>query len=51
MLIQKKSMSLLDYRKKSQETDHVTDNLKANEIEDLFWKNISFSAPLYGADF
>lgn len=37
--------------------DKITDNHSTNEIEDMvilileqFWKNVTFSAPLYGAD-
>lgn len=66
VLMQKKSMSIADYRKKVEVFDAITDNKEPEEVESLvsefffvanglkyalqFWKNICFSPPLYGAD-
>ncbi len=57
MHIQKKSMSLKEYRAKMGVFDKITDGLTASEVEDMvtmkliqFWKNIVFSPPIYGAD-
>ncbi|KRX04850.1 hypothetical protein PPERSA_06484 [Pseudocohnilembus persalinus] len=47
----KKSMQMKDYIKKSQHFDKITKDKKPEDLEQLFWKNISFSPPLYGADF
>lgn len=30
--------------------DKITDRLKPEEVEEMFWKNIVFSPPIYGAD-
>jgi len=49
-LIQKKSMKLNDYRKKVECFDHLTDEKEIEEVEEMFWKSIAFSPPLYGAD-
>ncbi len=50
MLIQKKSFPLCEYRKKVLCFNDITDNKSVEDVENLFWKNISFSPPLYGAD-
>jgi jumonji domain-containing protein 2 len=50
LLIQKKSMKLPEYRKKVECFDHLTDDKEIEEVEEMFWKNIAFSPPLYGAD-
>jgi len=50
LLIQKKSMKLAEYRKKVECFDHLTDEKEIEEVEEMFWKNIAFSPPLYGAD-
>jgi jumonji domain-containing protein 2 len=50
LLIQKKSLPLSEYRKKVLCFNDITDQKSIEEVEDLFWKNISFSPPLYGAD-
>jgi len=58
-------MKLNEYRKKVECFDHLTDDKKIEEVEEMvsfpinstlilkipqFWKNIAFSPPLYGAD-
>lgn len=50
-------MHFSEFKQKSQELDKITDGLPTNEIEEMvyyiivqFWKNVTFSAPLYGAD-
>ena len=55
--IQKKSMSLKEYRTKMGVFDKITDKLSTSEVEEMvtmkliqFWKNIVFSPPIYGAD-
>mmetsp|Transcript_28652 Transcript_28652/g.25620 ORF Transcript_28652/g.25620 Transcript_28652/m.25620 type:complete len:466 (+) Transcript_28652:232-1629(+) len=50
LLIQKKSLKLNEYIKKVKPFDKNTDNKSIEEVEQLFWKNIAFSPPLYGAD-
>mmetsp|Transcript_533 Transcript_533/g.560 ORF Transcript_533/g.560 Transcript_533/m.560 type:complete len:561 (-) Transcript_533:164-1846(-) len=50
LLMQKKSMSVIDYRKKVEVFDEITDKKTPEEVETLFWKSICFSPPLYGAD-
>jgi len=50
LLIQKKSMKVNEYRKKVECFDTVVDNKSTEEIEEMFWKSIAFSPPLYGAD-
>jgi len=50
LLIQKKSMKLNDYRKKVERFDNITDGKSVEEVEEMFWKNLAFSPPLYGAD-
>jgi jumonji domain-containing protein 2 len=50
LLIQKKSMKLNEYRKKVECFDSLTNNKQIEEVEEMFWKNIAFSPPLYGAD-
>lgn len=50
LYIQKKSMPMKEYIKKAQSFNHITDGKKMEEIESIYWKNISFSPPLYGAD-
>lgn len=47
----KKSMQVKEYVKKSISFDKITEGKSIEEVEQLFWKNISFSPPLYGADF
>jgi len=49
-LMQKKSLRIKEYRKKVEMFDDYTDNKSVEEVEELFWKNINFSPPLYGAD-
>lgn len=46
----KKSIPFREYKKKARDFDKVTDNKTIEKVEDLFWKNISFSPPLYGSD-
>ncbi|KAL4483909.1 hypothetical protein ABPG72_013915 [Tetrahymena utriculariae] len=48
--IMKKSIPFREYKKKARDFDKVTDNKTIEKVEDLFWKNISFSPPLYGSD-
>ena len=48
--IQKKSLTYKEYRKKILSFDKISEGKSAEEVEDLFWKNIAFSPPLYGAD-
>lgn len=48
--IQKKSLTLKEYRLKTEVFDKITKGLSAEQVEDMFWKNIVFSPPLYGAD-
>jgi jumonji domain-containing protein 2 len=55
--IQKKSLSLKEYKDKMGVFDKITDGLTPDQVEDMvpsflfkFWKNIVFSPPLYGAD-
>jgi len=43
-------MRVHDYRKKVSDTDHFTDGKKNEEVEEMFWGNVAFSSPLYGAD-
>ena len=50
LLIQKKSMSALDYQKRSLKLDQDTDNLSIGKVEEKFWRSLSFNPPLYGAD-
>lgn len=50
LLIQRKSLRLKQYRRKVEEFDQLTDKKSVEEVEELFWKNISYSPPLYGAD-
>lgn len=50
LLIQKKSTTIVDYKKKVSCFDVIIHDKKIDEIEALFWKNITFSPPLYGAD-
>lgn len=51
LLIQKNTILLDKYRKKSQDFENITIGKNVDEIEEIFWKTISFSTPLYGADF
>lgn len=46
----KKSLTLKEYKKKVEYFDHVTEGKSVREVEEMFWKNIAFSPPLYGAD-
>lgn len=48
--IQKKSLTLKEYKYKMGVFDKITDGLTADQVESMFWKNIVFSPPLYGAD-
>ncbi|EGR34612.1 jumonji family protein, putative [Ichthyophthirius multifiliis] len=48
--IMRKSIPFKEYRKKAMIFDKVTNGKSIEEVEDLFWKNISFSPPLYGSD-
>lgn len=55
--IQKKSLTLKEYKIKMGVFDKITNGLTAEEVESMvciqltqFWKNIVFSPPLYGAD-
>ena len=55
--IPRKSMQFSEFKQKSQELDRITDGLSAVQVEEMvyniivqFWKNVTFSAPLYGAD-
>jgi len=50
MMMQKKSMRVQDYRRKIESFDHLTDGKSVEAVEEMFWKNIGFSPPLYGAD-
>jgi jumonji domain-containing protein 2 len=43
-------MSLKEYRAKMGVFDRITDGLSSAEVEAMFWKNIVFSPPIYGAD-
>lgn len=51
LLIQKKSMIIKDYKKKVAQFEKFTNEKTVEQIEELFWKNVAFSPPLYGADF
>ena len=57
LYIQKKSMTLKEYRAKMGVFDKLSEGCSAAEVEDKvtiklrqFWKNIVFSPPIYGAD-
>ncbi len=50
LLIQKKSLRVKQYRRKVEQFDSLTLGKTAEQVEELFWKNISYSPPLYGAD-
>ena len=50
VLIQKKSMKLLDYKKRAEKFDQDHDNLTIEKIEEKFWRSLSFNPPIYGAD-
>ena len=50
VLIQKKSMKLLDYKKRAEKFDQDHDNLTIEKIEEKFWRCMSFNPPIYGAD-
>jgi len=43
-------MKLNDYKKKVERFDNITDGKSVEEVEEMFWKNLAFSPPLYGAD-
>lgn len=51
VLIQKKSMKLLDYKKKAEKFDVESDDQSnVEKIEEKFWRSLSFNPPIYGAD-
>lgn len=50
VLIQKKSMKLLDYKKRAEKFDQNHDQLSVKKIEEKFWRSLSFNPPIYGAD-
>jgi len=39
-----------EYKKRSDPFNNITDGKSVEKIEEMFYKNISFSPPLYGAD-
>lgn len=48
--IVQKSLSMKDYCKRSQQFKSISEGKSVEQMEELFYKNISFSPPLYGAD-
>jgi len=50
VLIQKKSMKLLDYKKKAEKFDVELEHSNVEKIEEKFWRSLSFNPPIYGAD-
>jgi len=36
--------------KKVADTDNTTNGKKIEDVEEMFWRNVAFSPPLYGAD-
>lgn len=50
VLIQKKSMKLLDYKKRAEKFDQDSENLSVEKVEEKFWRSLSFNPPIYGAD-
>ncbi|EGR32296.1 jumonji domain protein 2b [Ichthyophthirius multifiliis] len=48
--IMRKSIPIREYRKKAIIFNHFTEGKSIETVENLFWKNISFSPPLYGSD-
>eukprot|EP01015_Nassula_variabilis_P037567 TRINITY_DN9970_c0_g1_i3.p1 TRINITY_DN9970_c0_g1~~TRINITY_DN9970_c0_g1_i3.p1 ORF type:complete len:332 (+),score=49.32 TRINITY_DN9970_c0_g1_i3:65-1060(+) len=50
LYIQKKSMLAKEYRNRTISMDKFAEGKTVEEIEDIFWKNVTFSPPLYGAD-
>lgn len=50
LLIQKKSMKVREYKKKVEHFDNMSKDKSVEEVEEMFWKSIGFSPPLYGAD-
>jgi jumonji domain-containing protein 2 len=50
LYIAKKSLRIREYKKKVELFEDITEDKNNEEVEELFWKNISYSPPLYGAD-
>lgn len=57
LMIQKKSLSLGNYKRKVLKKDEMSDFKDSEEVEKLvdikiqqFWKNLTFSPSIYGAD-
>lgn len=48
--IQKKSLTLADYRKKAEIFEKYTFGCTIEQVEDKFFRNISYSPPLYCSD-
>lgn len=49
MNFQKKSMKVQDFKKLAEE-NKLKGNLALGNVERLYWRNLTFSPPLYGAD-
>ena len=50
VLIQKKSMKLLDYKKRAEKFDQYTEGHEIEKVEEKYWRSLSFNPPIYGAD-
>ncbi|KRX04849.1 Nucleic acid-binding, OB-fold [Pseudocohnilembus persalinus] len=45
-----KSLSMKEYIKRSKKFENITDGKSTEQIEQMFYKHLAFSPPLYGAD-